>query len=397
MRFSIIIPTYNRAALLKHAINSALGQSHEDREILVVDDGSKDETPSVAASFGEAIRYFPKENGGKAAAMNLGLAAAKGDVIVVLDDDDLFPPFTLARHAAALDRSPSADFSYGRFIRFRGMEALPKELSDKEFVPTNDPRRLVVKLMENSFLPNPAWAVRRQAQMKAGRYDPAMNFSQDYDMILRLARSNDGVFVDQPVLYQRKHLSYRGPSSEQTFILDSVEKWVKFDALLFRRIDREWSLSDFRPFPGAAASGADEALALLQKGVIFFQRKVYDIAFRALADYRRQRAGHAASEFEMRIATGLLGCRYGIADLVAGGSSNKEIVGALRAENWPLRVRVAFATQLRWRIRAALTTGNMRYALKLAQFSHQAFGARATAAVLGSRYSFGAREWRHSG
>jgi hypothetical protein len=80
------------------------------------------------------------------------------------------------------------------------------------------------------------------------RVDESMYYSHDYDMILRLARTNEGVFIDDPVLYQRKHLSYRRPSAERTFILDTVGKWVKHDALLFNKLDREWSLSDFRPF-----------------------------------------------------------------------------------------------------------------------------------------------------
>jgi hypothetical protein len=124
-----------------------------------------------------------------------------------LDDDDLFPPWTLAKHAEALERNAAADFSFGRFARFHGDQPpSSSDLRDEEFIPTHDPRRLVIKLMENCFLPNPAWAVRRDAQMRVGPYHEAMNYIQDYDMILRLARKNEGVFLDDLVLYQRKHL-----------------------------------------------------------------------------------------------------------------------------------------------------------------------------------------------
>src|ERR1700716_3941607 len=102
MRFSIIIPTFRRAQLLGDAIRAALAQSHTNREILVVDDGSPDDTPRVAATFGDAIRYFRQENKGKSAALNRGILASEGDVIIVLDDDDLFPPWTVAKHARAL-------------------------------------------------------------------------------------------------------------------------------------------------------------------------------------------------------------------------------------------------------------------------------------------------------
>jgi glycosyltransferase involved in cell wall biosynthesis len=398
MRFSVIIPTFKRAQLLGDAIRAALAQTHTDREILVVDDGSPDDTRSVASTFGEAVRYFRQENKGKSAALNLGISASKGDAIIVLDDDDLFPPWTVAKHAEALQRNAAADFSFGRFVRFRGdRPPSSSNLWDEEFVPTHDPRRLVVKLMENCFLPNPAWAVRREAQMRVGPYDESMYYSHDYDMILRLARKNEGVFIDHdPVLYQRKHLGQRGPSAEETFKLDTVGKWVKYDSLLFARLDREWSLSDFRPFPDERPSLHQQALALLQKGVILFQRKVYDGAIRALTEYRRDLRDRSPDPVELKIATGLLGCRYGIADLVAKKSLGSDIVHAFRSTHWPLSMRVAFASQVRWRVRTALTAGDVRYALDLAKFSCRTFGPSATAAVLGSRYSFGATQWRRS-
>src|SRR5262249_48141059 len=168
---------------------------------------------------------------------------------------------------------------------------------------------------------------------------------------------------DDRVLYEGKHLSYRGPSAEGTFILNTVGKWVKFDAVLFKKLDREWSLSDFRPFRDERPSIRQEALALLQKGVILFQRKVYDGATRALMECRRHLDGRSSDPVELTIATGLLGCR---------------IVHAFRSRHWPLSMRMAFASQIRWRVRAALTVGDVGYALDLVKFSCRAFGLSAT-------------------
>jgi glycosyltransferase involved in cell wall biosynthesis len=395
MRFSIIIPTFKRAHLLGDAIEAALTQTHTNREVLVVDDGSPDETQSVASTFGGAIRYLRQENKGKSAALNLGISASTGDAIIVLDDDDLFPPWTVAKHAEALERDRGADFSFGRFVRFHGDKLpAPSELWDKEFVPIQDPRRLVVKLMENCFLPNPAWAVRREAQIRVGPYDEAMNYIQDYDMILRLARKNEGVFIDDLVLYQRKHLGFRGPSAEETFELDTVDKWVKYDPLLFNKLDREWSLSDFRPFLDETLSMHQETLALLQKGVILFQRKVYDGATRALTEYGHHLRRRSAGPVELRIATGLLGCRYGITDLAKNKSLSSDIVQAFRSIDWPLAMRIAFALQIRWRVRAALTSGDVGYVFDLVKFSSRTFGPSATMAVLGSRLKLGTDEWK---
>jgi glycosyltransferase involved in cell wall biosynthesis len=394
MRFSILIPTFKRPHLLSQAIEAALAQTYANREILVIDDGSPDDTRQVAARFGQAIRYLRQENKGKSAALNLGITASAGDAIVILDDDDLFPPWTVAKHAEALARNPAADFSFGQFLRFHGDSLSIAGLYDRELVPLRDPRRLAVKLMENCFIPNPASAVRREAQLRAGRYDETMYYSQDFDMILRLARANEGAFINEPVLYQRKHVSYRGPTAEETYILDSVEKWIKYDAILLNKLDREWSLGDFRPFSAAMESPRDEASALLQKAVILFLRRVYDGAIRVFAEYRQRVRACPPGSTELRIATSLLGCRYGIADLVSGESPGGEIGREMRALKWPLSMRIAFASQIRWRIRRAVTSGDVRYVAKLARFSRETFGFAATAAVLGSRFSFGARQWK---
>ena len=156
MLFSIVIPTYNRAELLRQAIELAVGQTYANREILVVDDGSEDDSRSVVAGFQPQVSYLRQHNQGKSAAVNLGIATTRGDIIVVLDDDDILPPWAIARHAEALTRSPGASFSYGRFVRFKGQNPPShSDMLEEEFVPIRDPRRLVIKLMESCFLTNP--------------------------------------------------------------------------------------------------------------------------------------------------------------------------------------------------------------------------------------------------
>jgi hypothetical protein len=97
---------------------------------------------------------------------------------------------------------------------------------------------------------------------------------------------------------------------------------------------------------------------------------------------------------ELRIATGLLGCRYGITDLVKNKSLSSDIVQAFRSIDWPLAMRIAFALQIRWGVRAALTSGDVGYVFDLVKFSSRAFGPSATMAVLGSRLKLGTDEWK---
>jgi hypothetical protein len=246
--------------------------------------------------------------------------------------------------------------------------------------------------MENCFLPNPCWAVRREAQSRAGAYADRMPYSEDYDMILRLARVNEGIFVDDLVLFQRKHDSLRGPLSEPVRVVDPVGKWLKYDAILFKKIDAEWDVASFNPFSKSTNSMGGEALALLQKGIILFQRKVYDGAMGALVRYRRHLDTRSPTQMELRIATGLLGCRYGIDDLLGGRQMGGWVTEAVRDTAWPRSMRIAFATQLRWRLRQAVTAGEMKSAVKLVLFARRTFGMAASVAVLSSRYNGSAWE-----
>lgn len=106
-QISVIIPTYKRSAYLREAIASVLAQTFTDFELLVVDDGSSDDTAEVVAAFGDKrIHYIFQENAGRSAARNRGMAESHGEFIAFLDDDDLYLPHKLAVEVAFLERHP---------------------------------------------------------------------------------------------------------------------------------------------------------------------------------------------------------------------------------------------------------------------------------------------------
>ena len=105
---SVVIPTYNRARLVERAVRSALDQDPAALEILVVDDGSTDETPEVLASFGERVRVHRQDNAGVGAARNAGVQRARGELIGFLDADDALLPGALGRGLAAIERGADA-------------------------------------------------------------------------------------------------------------------------------------------------------------------------------------------------------------------------------------------------------------------------------------------------
>jgi hypothetical protein len=215
-------------------------------------------------------------------------------------------------------------------------------------------------------------------------------------MIVRLAKDNDGVFIDERMLYQRRHSAFRGPRVDRTYADHSIDKWIKYDALFFQTLDREWQPYDFRPFPGRDQDNGP-ALSLLQKGVILFQRKVYAGAKRALGDYRQALGERAPSRPELAVAAGLMGCHHGIGDLLAPGSDGAAFAIWMRARRWPLSIRVAFAAEMRWRIRAASSSGDIRFAGRLLRYSRDTFGLAAILAVMSTRYGANRREWRAQG
>ncbi len=110
---SVIIPTFNRAGLVSQAITSVLQQADKSLEIIVVDDGSTDDTRAVVARFGDRCRYVHQLNQGPAAARNTGMAMAHGDIIALLDSDDVWLPGKLTTELRLFEQYPQADMLAG--------------------------------------------------------------------------------------------------------------------------------------------------------------------------------------------------------------------------------------------------------------------------------------------
>ena len=118
--FTVLIDTYNYAHYIEDAVRSVLAQKFpaELREILVIDDGSTDDTETRMAKFGDAIRYFKKANGGQASAFNFGLQHARGEYVALLDADDVWLPDKLQRIHQAFQNHPDAGMAYHRLYQW---------------------------------------------------------------------------------------------------------------------------------------------------------------------------------------------------------------------------------------------------------------------------------------
>ncbi|MCP4711182.1 MAG: glycosyltransferase family 2 protein, partial [Planctomycetes bacterium] len=115
---SVIIPTFNRANYIEEAVNSVLSQTYDAIELIIIDDGSTDNTRQLLSEYGDELRYYRQDNQGIAAARNRGVTHATGDYLAFLDSDDIWMKDKLQRQMAVLEQIPQISVVYGHAEQF---------------------------------------------------------------------------------------------------------------------------------------------------------------------------------------------------------------------------------------------------------------------------------------
>ncbi len=193
---SVIVPAYNGEAFLAETLASILAQNYPNYEVVFVDDGSTDTTAKIAAGFGKELRYIYQANSGKpAAARNLGLQLALGEIVAFLDQDDLWLPNTLSRKVNELVQSPELDVVLG-LTSFQKL--LPSENGGREFREVFSPR-LQMLLSSAVF--------RRAVFDRVGLFDETLRYyTDDMDWFLRAREAGVRLKVlDEVTLAWRLH------------------------------------------------------------------------------------------------------------------------------------------------------------------------------------------------
>lgn len=229
---SVIIPTFNRAQLLLQAIESVLQQTYRDFEIIVIDDGSTDDTAHCVGRFGSAVRYTRQENRGVNAARNRGLSMSSGRYLALLDDDDLWLPWKLGEQVRVLDGHPDAAFVFSDFFilrndlgrQARGLHTWHTPVPDwsslftrryRESMPehVNAPSRwfdvYVGDIYEGSLLA--PYVLPSTSLIRRDRVDPDIVLDEhdstcgDWAYFARLSRRHGAVFMDVETTLNRSH------------------------------------------------------------------------------------------------------------------------------------------------------------------------------------------------
>lgn len=216
---SILIPAYNAEAWISDTLRSAVAQTWERKEIIVVDDGSTDRTLAVARQFeSDQLRVVTHKNQGAAATRNKALSLSQGDYIQYLDADDLMGPDKIAKQLEALGETPNKRIllsgSWGNFMyRYYRTKFIPSALWDN--LPPVE--WLVRKMGLNLYMQTASWLVSRELAEAAGPWDTRLLGDDDGEYFCRVLLASDGVrFVPESKVYYRlsgsSSLSYVGLS-----------------------------------------------------------------------------------------------------------------------------------------------------------------------------------------
>ena len=208
-KVSVVVPTYNSAKYLNEAIDSALAQTFKPIEIIVIDDGSTDDTKNIIKRYGSDIVYCYQQNAGSGKARNTGIKLASGEWIAFLDSDDIWHKDHLLKLTHRLHGRDDIDMVYGaqRYVNVSGVPCV------KRYEQNDFPEGWIFsELFQANYIATPAVIVRRSLFMELNGFNESEIFrnAQDYDLWLRIS-ANSMILSEPQVAFD-----YRRHSSNQT-------------------------------------------------------------------------------------------------------------------------------------------------------------------------------------
>lgn len=216
---SIIIPTYNNAHLLPETLESIFNQDYGDYELIIVDDGSTDNTKEILKKYGNKIIYLFQENSGACSKpRNEGIKIATGEYISIFDSDDIMKPEKIRLQAKFLDHNPDVGFVFTDFCDFRDDTIFKNHISTCTIFNSLKRKRVgefeyiinkidaYETLLSENFIGASSMMFRKNLLQQIGSFDESLDSSEDIDFTLRVSRKHDFGFVDTICHLRRLHL-----------------------------------------------------------------------------------------------------------------------------------------------------------------------------------------------
>jgi glycosyltransferase involved in cell wall biosynthesis len=247
---SIVIPIYNGENYLREAIESVLAQTYANYELIVVDDGSTDRTPSIAQSYGSRLTYVYQQNGGAASAFNHGLRRAQGKYIAWLSHDDIYLPQKLERQVELLEAQPQIGACFTYYYQINAAGDTIREMRSAWY-----PREQMLReLMRHIFLNFGTVMLRQSCIEEVGYLDERMGYAQDAQMLIRLQRRFEMALIPEFLLKARVH-----PAAGSAVHAQEVRQHAQ---QMYRDCLRDLTLVELFPeFDGKSLNGKDVAQA----------------------------------------------------------------------------------------------------------------------------------------
>jgi glycosyltransferase involved in cell wall biosynthesis len=201
-KVSVIIPTYNCAHYLEQAIESAINQTYRDLEIIVMDDGSTDDTAQVVRKYEADIRYIRQDNRGLPAARNHAIESSSGELIALLDADDWWEPTKLAEQVSLLVEDPELCLVYSDLeVVFDDGSIIPSFLSSRPLAASG---YVFDRLLQSGFILPSTVLLRRSYMEQVGMFDESMRSHEDIDLWLRMCQRWRVALVRKPLTHRRQ-------------------------------------------------------------------------------------------------------------------------------------------------------------------------------------------------
>ncbi len=324
-RVSVLIPTFNRAEYLLTAVNSALEQTFSDIEVIIVDDGSTDNTAQIVRGIKDPrVRYIHQENSGVSAALNTAWRAAGGEYLARLDSDDMWLPTLLDRLMPALDSDPGLGLIYARA---QWMDAHGRLLPQVLGAPEKFPGQTLKSLLYGDYVTPMAVVFRKECVESVGGYDESLIANEDWDLWIRMAEHAAGRTSPGGTLFKRYRFAY--VPEVLAYYRVHPENLTRAGSVQNRRLiqDRIRVLERYYARPDVPA----EALAIKR---LAFRNLYQDIAMRHLS---AGRWGEALDSYAqaVRVAPDPLAALVrGIRDVVYNVFLAKTRLGVRLADAW---------------------------------------------------------------
>ena len=218
----IVIPVYNGSNYMREAINSALAQTYQNVEILVINDGSTDggETERIAKSYGNRIRYYAKENGGVSTALNYAIEKSNSEYLSWLSHDDMYTPEKIEKEVALAQKAGDNAVIYCGYTSIDESAKIIKNYHLPTHITQNV--KCLIALDTTYTLNGCTMLIPLSLISRCGKFNPELRFTQDYDLWLRfIEQGAKFIYLDECLMLSRQHREQGGRASGAEVTLES--------------------------------------------------------------------------------------------------------------------------------------------------------------------------------